>query len=242
MTNRRKFLVISAAAAAAAAAFPLLAQYRTARPMKIGIIGSGRVGGTIGELWVKAGHEVVFSARTIEEVNSLLDRLKLGPRARAGTPKEAAAFGEAVLVSVPYSALPSVGRENAAELKGKVVLDTSNPIPARDGDMAKPFLEKGAGVSSAELMPGARIVRAFNCVGWNQMRTEAHRAGDKLAIPLAADDQAALKVAIGLVQDAGMEPVVVGGLARAKEFDYGTPIFGKPVTAKELRQILNLPA
>jgi len=233
-TNRRTFLH------AAAAASLLLSLPARAAPMKIGIIGAGRVGGTIGELWVKAGHEVLFSARTLEEVNSLLTRLNLGPRARAGTPKEAAAFGEAVLVSVPYAALPQIGKDNAAELKGKVVLDTSNPIENRDGPMAAEMRAKGTGVASAELLPGVRLVRAFNCVGWNSMRTEAHRAGDKLAIPLAADDQGALKVAIGLVQDAGFEPVVVGGLARAKEFDVGTPIFGKAVTAKELRSILGL--
>lgn len=232
--DRRAFL-LAAGAAGMALALPA-----RAAAMKIGIIGSGRVGGTIGELWVKAGHEVVFSAKTIDEVHALLARLNLGPRAKAGTPREAAAFGEAVLVSVPYAALPSVGRENAAELKGKVVLDTCNPIPGRDGEMARPALEKGTGVASAELLPGARLVRAFNCVGWNSMRSEAHRAGEKLAIPLAADDQAALKVAIGLVKDAGFEPVVVGGLARAREFDYGTPIFGRPVTAKELRQILKI--
>jgi predicted dinucleotide-binding enzyme len=208
--------------------------------MKIGIIGAGRVGGTIGELWVKAGHEVVFSARTMDEVNSLLANLKLGPRARAGTPKEAAAFGEAILISVPYAALPQIGRDYGAELKGKVVLDTCNPIENRDGPMAAEMRAKGTGVASPELLPGTRLVRAFNCVGWNSMRTEAHRAGDKLAIPLAADDQGALKVAIGLVQDAGFEPVVVGGLARAREFDVGTPIFGKAVTASEMRRILGI--
>jgi hypothetical protein len=232
--HRRNFLH-AAAATAVLYSLPL-----RAAPMKIGVIGAGRVGGTIGELWVKAGHEVLFSARTLDEVNALLANLKLGPRARAGTPKEAAAFGEAVLVSVPYAALPQIGRDNAAELKGKVVLDTCNPIQNRDGEMAVAAREKGTGVASAELLPGVRLVRAFNCVGWNAMRTEAHRAGEKLAIPLAADDQGALKVAIGLVQDAGFEPVVVGGLARAKEFDVGTPIFGKQVTAKELRQILGL--
>ena len=232
--TRRTFLQ----AAAAASLLRCLPAF--AAPMKIGIIGSGRVGGTVGALWVKAGHEVVFSARTLDEVNALLAKLSLGPRARAGTPKEAAAFGDAVLVSVPYAALPQVGRDNAAELKGKVVLDTSNPIENRDGPMAAEMRAKGTGVASAELLPGARLVRAFNCVGWNSMRTEAHRAGEKLAIPLAADDQDALKVAVGLVQDAGFEPVVVGGLARAKEFDVGTPIFGKAVTAKELRVILGL--
>jgi hypothetical protein len=232
--NRRTFLQ------AAVAASLLQALPARAAPMKIGVIGAGRVGGTIGELWVKAGHEVLFSARTMDEVTALLAKLNLGPRARAGTPKEAAAFGEAVLISVPYAALPQIGRDYAAELKGKVVLDTCNPIENRDGPMAAEMRAKGTGVASAELLPGVRLVRAFNCVGWNSMRTEAHRAGEKLAIPLAADDPAGLKVAIGLVQDAGFEPVVVGGLARAREFDVGTPIFGKSVTAKELRSILGL--
>ena len=239
MNSNRRIFLAGAGALLAASLAPAFGQ-DAGRRMKIGIIGSGRVGGTIGELWVKAGHEVMFSARTMDEVNSLLANLKLGPRARAGTPKDAAAFGDAVLISVPYAALPQIGKDNAAELKGKVVLDTSNPIENRDGPMAAEMRAKGTGVASAELLPGVRLVRAFNCVGWNSMRTEAHRAGDKLAIPLAADDQGALKVAIGLVQDAGFEPVVVGGLARAKEFDVGTPIFGKAVTAKELRSILGL--
>jgi predicted dinucleotide-binding enzyme len=236
MNRKRRAVLIAAGIVLLSGLRPAAGQGR----MKIGVIGSGRVGGTIGELWVKAGHEVMFSARTLEEVDALLANLKLGPRARAGTPKEAAAFGEAVLISVPYAALPQIGRDYAAELKGKVVLDTSNPIENRDGAMAVEMRNKGTGVASAELLPGTRLVRAFNCVGWNSMRSEAHRAGERLAIPLAADDEAALKVAIGLVQDAGFEPVVVGGLARAKEFDVGTPIFGKAVTARELRSILGL--
>ena len=239
MNQKRRAILAAAGAALLSGTIPASGQ-GSGRSMKIGVIGAGRVGGTIGELWVKAGHEVVFSARTMEEVNSLLANLKLGPRARAGTPKEAAAFGEAILISVPYAALPQIGRDYAAELKGKVVLDTCNPIENRDGPMAAEMRAKGTGVASPALLPGTRLVRAFNCVGWNAMRTEAHRAGDKLAIPLAADDQGALKVAVSLVQDAGFEPVVVGGLPRAREFDVGTPIFGRAVTAAELRRILGI--
>ena len=231
-TNRRTFLQ-AAVAAALLSSLPA-----RAAPMKIGIIGSGRVGGTIGGLWVKAGHEVMFSARDIGEVKELV--AGLGPKAQAGTPREAAAFGEAVLISVPYAALPQIGRDNAAELRGKVVLDTCNPIQGRDGEMAIAARAKGTGVASLELLPGVRLVRAFNCVGYTSMRSEAHRAGERLAIPLAADDDAALKVAIRLVKDAGFEPVVVGGLARAKEFDVGTPVFGKALTAGELRKLLNI--
>ncbi len=236
--NQRRRELLCAAVAAVLAGLPRAARPADAQAMKIGVIGSGRVGGTIGGLWVKAGHEVMFSAREIGEVKELV--ASLGPRARAGTPREAAAFGEVVLVSVPYSALPQIGRDYAAELKGKAVLDTSNPIAARDGDMALAARAKGTGVASVEFLPGVRLVRAFSCVGYNSMRSEAHRAGERLAIPLAADDEAALKIAIRLVQDAGFEPVVVGPLARAKEFDVGTPVFGRALTARELRRVLGI--
>jgi predicted dinucleotide-binding enzyme len=234
MNEKRRAILAAAGAMLLAGANPVSGQNR----MKIGVIGSGRVGGTIGGLWVKAGYDVMFSARDISEVKELV--AGLGPKAHAGTPREAAAFGDAVLISVPYAALPQIGRDNAAELKGKVVLDTSNPIAGRDGDMAVAARAKGTGVASVELLPGVRLVRAFNCVGYTSMRSEAHRAGERVAIPLAADDQAALRTAIQLVQDAGFEPVVVGGLARAKEFDVGSPVFGKALTAGELRKMLGI--
>lgn len=206
--------------------------------LRIGVIGSGRVGGTVGTLWVKAGHQVMFSSLDLEHDKALA--AGLGAGARAGTPKEAAAFGEVLFFAVPYAALPGLGRDLAAEIKGKIVLDACNPIPRRDGDMAKEALAKGTGVASPEFLPGARIVRAYNEVGYARMRDEAHRAGERLGIPLAGDDAQALRTAERLVRDAGHEPVVVGGLARAREFDYGTPVFGRPMTAAELRRALGL--
>jgi predicted dinucleotide-binding enzyme len=206
--------------------------------MKIGIIGSGRIGGTLGGLWVKAGYEVLLSARDLDPVQKVA--ASLGPMAHAGTPKEAADFAEVILISVPYGALPQLGRDLAGDLKGKVVLDTCNPNPGRDGDMAVVARAKGTGVASPELLPGVRLVRAFNTVPSAALRSEAHRAGDRIAIPLAADDEAALKIAMQLVKDAGFEPVVVGPLARAKDFDTGTPVFGKALTAAELRRGLGI--
>ncbi|MBI1737019.1 MAG: NAD(P)-binding domain-containing protein [Candidatus Rokubacteria bacterium] len=132
---------------------------------------------------------------------------RLGPNARAGSPREAAAFGEVVLIAVPYGALPQVGRDYAAELRGKVVLETGNPNPGRDGDMAVAARAKGTGVASAEFRPGVRLVRAFTSVPASALRSEAHRAGERVAIPLAADDDGALKTAVRLVEDAGFEPV-----------------------------------
>lgn len=240
--GRRRILQAAGAAAAglAVGVLPLAvrAQSSANKSMKIGIVGSGRIGGTLGELWVKAGHEVLFSSLDLEHDKALAARL--GPTARAGTPREAATFGEVMLISVPYSALPQIGRDLAGEIKGKVVLDTCNPIPRRDGDMAVEAQTKGTGVASAHHLPGARLVRAFNSVGASSLRSEAHRAGERIAIPLAADDKGALEVALRLVQDAGFEPVVVGPLARAREFDVGTPVYAKALTARELRRGLGI--
>src|SRR5215469_4167773 len=91
-------------------------------PVKIGIIGAGHIGGTLATLWVAAGHEVLMSSRHPQELQALAH--SLGPRAHVGTPREAAQFGQVVLISVPYGALPQVGRDLKSELAGKVVLDT----------------------------------------------------------------------------------------------------------------------
>jgi predicted dinucleotide-binding enzyme len=207
-----------------------------AAPMKIGIIGAGHIGGTLGVLWAKAGHEILFSSRHPDELGDLVKRA--GPLAHAGMPREAAAFGEVVLISVPYGALPQVGRDFAAELAGKVVLETGNPYPSRDGAMAEPALAKGTGLASAEFLPGVRLVRAFNSVPAASLASDANRTGERVGIPLASDDRAALEVAAGLVRDAGFEPVIVGSLTSAKKFDRGSAVYGQALTARELRQRL----
>jgi predicted dinucleotide-binding enzyme len=241
--SRREFLRTAGGTAALVAlkGLPVAAQERAAvssRPMRIGIIGSGRIGGTLGELWVKAGHEVLFSSRHPDQLKDLVQRL--GPRTRAGMPGEAAAFGEAVLISVPYAALPQIGRDFVRELAGKVVIETGNPAPKRDGEMAVEALAKGTGIASAGFLPGVRLIRAFNALNYKALASEAHRPGDRVAIPLAGDDQGALAVASRLIQDAGFEPVVVGPLARAKDFDPGTPVYVKVLTAREMRERLGL--
>jgi 8-hydroxy-5-deazaflavin:NADPH oxidoreductase len=226
-------MACTAAAAGAAGALPA-----AEAPLKIGIIGAGHIGGTLASLWVKAGHEVLVSSRHPEQLQGLAR--SLGPRARAGTPHEAALFGNVVLISVPYAALPQIGRDLRTELSGKIVLDTGNPYPQRDGDMAVEARRKGTGVSSAEFLPGVRLVRAFNAINSGDLASEAHRSGERIAIPLAGDDSQALEVAQRLVRDAGFEPVVVGPLSRAREFDVGTAVYTRLMTAAQLRQALGL--
>ena len=241
--NRRDFLRAVAAVAATLALTSVpragrAASKRDTGRMKIGVIGSGRIGGTLGTLWVKADHEVLFSSRHPDQLKALVE--PLGSRARAGWPREAARFGEVVLVSVPYHAVPQIGRDFGRDLEGKVVLETGNPFPGRDGEMAIAARAKGTGRASAEFLPGTRLVRAFNSVPHYDLRSEAHRAGERVAIPLASDDREALAVASRLVTDAGFEPVVVGPLSRAKSFDVGTSVFGQALTARELRRRLGL--
>ena len=103
-------------------------------PLKIGIVGTGNIGGALATHWAKAGHELVISSRHPEELQDLAK--SLGPKVRVGTPSEAAKFGDVILLSVPYKATPQVGRDLANDWKGKILLDTGNPYPFRDGAMA----------------------------------------------------------------------------------------------------------
>ena len=234
--NRRQIILTAAACLCAGSVFAA----NDGAPLRIGIIGTGHIGGTLAKHWAEAGHELVISSRHPEKLRELAS--SLGPKVRAGTPKEAAEFGEVVVISVPYAATPQVGRDFRKELAGKVVLDTGNPYPQRDGEMAHEARRKGTGVASAEFLPGVRLVRAFNAINWNNLRDDAYREGERYAIPLAGDDPQALAVAQRLVRDTGFEPVVVGPLARARELDVGTPVYTRMLTAAELRRELGLPA
>lgn len=227
--NRREFLVVAGAAVAVGLPWHATGAEKT----KIGIVGSGRVGGALGAVWVKAGHEVMFSSRNIEHDRELA--AKLGGTARAGTPREAAAFGDVVMVSVPYRALPDVGKDLGGLIKGKVVIDTCNPFPGRDGEIADWARKKGAGLASAELLPGARLVRAFNAIGAGQMGS-AHKQPGRVGMPIAGDDAQAIAVASRLIRDIGYEPVLIGGLVMGKHLMPGTALAGER-TAEEIRRI-----
>ncbi len=231
-------LVAATAALALLAAPAHGAEPGSAKPLKIGIIGAGHIGGTLARLWAKAGYEVMISSRHPQDLQDLAR--SLGPKAKVGLPRNAALFGDVVVVSIPYGATPQLGKDLSKQLAGKIVLDTGNPYPARDGPMAEDARRRGTGVTSAEYLPGTHLVRAFNAIAAGSLASDAHRAGEKVAIPLAGNDAEALAVAQRLVRDAGFDPVVVGGLDRAKEFDVGTPVYVKLLTARELRSALHL--
>jgi len=228
----RRLLIGSGLALAALPAF-------AAEKMKIGIIGAGNIGGAVGQMLAEAGYPVMLSARNLEPVKALA--AKIGHSATAGTEKEAAAFGPVVVIAVPWAALPQVGKDLGSELKGKIVIDTCNPRPARDGDLAKEGLEKGTGVTDPAWLPGTRLVRGFNALSSRLLLPNRHHSPELIAIPLAADDKAAMTVVAGIVRDTGYEPVMVGGLSTAKGFDLGTPDFSTTLTAAQMRKFFKLP-
>jgi predicted dinucleotide-binding enzyme len=235
--------VLSAAILAATLWMPVSFSQQAAAPapapLRIGVIGTGNIGGALATHWARAGHELVISGLDPEALRPLAARL--GARVRVGSPREAAAFGEVILIAIPYSALPQVGRDFAKEMAGKVVLETGNPYPNRDGAMAEEARRIGTGVASATYLPGVRLVRAFNAIAAANLRDLGNRPGSRVAIPLAGDDAAALATASRLVRDAGFDPVVVGGLSEAKRFDVGTSVYVKLLDAAQLRAELKVP-
>ena len=201
-------------------------------PMKIGIIGSGNIGSTLGTFWAQAGHQVLFSSRNPDNLKPLVE--KVGPRARAGTVSEAIAFGDVILVAVPYGSMAQISRDYAKDLAGKIVMDTGNAVLARDGEIGKEAREKGVGLTTQRLLPGARVVRAFNTLGVNRLRNNANRPEGRIGIPMAGDDPEALKIASMLVRDAGFDPAVLGGMNRSRLFEQTNPLYGQEVSAQAM--------
>ena len=230
--KRRVFLLAATAATLVPSAFA------QGKPTKIGIIGSGRIGSTFGTLWTKAGHEVMFSDRDADVAKKAAEAA--GTKAKSGSVEQAVAFGDVVFIAVPYGALPAIAQQVGPQLKGKVVIDPNNPVPSRDGELGAQAKEKGAAVSTAALLPGARLVRTFNSWGYALMAREANRPAPRMASPVAADDPGALKVGVQLVSDAGFDPVPAGSLAASKAFDLGSSVSGKVMTADEMRKALSL--
>jgi predicted dinucleotide-binding enzyme len=208
------------------------------KPLRIGVIGAGWLGGTVGRCWVKAGHEVLFSTRHPEELESWVK--PLGPRASFGTPQQAAEFGDILLLAVPYESIPELAKSLGTLMHGKIVLDACNPSASSSTALAKEALANGAAVTTAKYLTGARVVRAFSAVDATSVEASFSEAGVRLGVPIASDDTDALQVIAQLVRDAGCSPVIVGSLKQAVSFQRGGPGFRANTSEPELRRLLGL--
>ena len=193
----------------------------------IGLIGSGNIGSTVARLAVAAGHDVVLSnSRGPETLTELVD--ELAPQARAGTASEAAAAGEIVVVTVPLKAYRQVPVEQA---RGKVVIDTNNYYPERDGRIAD--LEDESTTTSELLqahLPGSRVVKAFNNIYVTQLAGLPRPTGDpqRSVLPLAGDDAAAKRAVTAFLDSIGYDALDVGPLSEGWRFQRDTAAYVQP--------------
>jgi 8-hydroxy-5-deazaflavin:NADPH oxidoreductase len=193
----------------------------------IGFIGSGHIGGTVARLSVAAGHQVVMSnSRGPDTLKDLV--AELGPQARAATAAEAAGAGELAVVSVPVLAF---GQLPAGALAGRVVMDTCNYYPQRDGQIAD--LDSGELTSSellARYLPGAAVVKVFNNIFYKHLESLARPAGDpsRSFLPIAGDGAAAKAAVTAFLGSIGYGALDGGPLAGSWRQEPGTPVYGAP--------------
>ena len=193
----------------------------------IGFIGSGNIGSTVARLAVEAGYDVVLSnSRGPETLTELVDRL--GPKARAATAAEAAEAGDLVVVTVPLKAYRDVPVE---PLRGKVVIDTDNYYPDRDGHIAE--LDDESTTTSELLqahLPESSVVKAFNNIYVSHLATLARPAGDpeRTVLPIAGDDEAAKQTVAALLDAIGYDAYDAGALAEGWRFQRDTAAYVQP--------------
>ena len=219
------------------AAHPARARAQTNTPLKIGSVGAGRMGGALGALLVKAGYPVMFSSRHPDNIKPLAERL--GPLAQIGTVEQAVAFGDMVVMVVPYAALEGIGKTHGRALLTKpVVMDICNPIAGRDGAEVVKWVDEhgGAGLASAQLLQTNRIVRAFNGISYRRVGDIAHHPGNLVGVPIAGDDQKANALGEGVIRKMGFEPVLIGSLAMGKHLLPRMPL-AEERTPAEIRRI-----
>ena len=203
--------------------------------MNIGIIGVGNIGSTAAKLFANAGHDVAISnSRGPETLERLVS--ELGPGVRAATVEDAASFGEVVLVAIPfwsYEALP------AHRLASKIVVDATNYYEGRDGRIDFGDLTSSELIS--EHLSRARLVKAFNTMYYETLRTEVRDSnGDRLVLFLAGDDEEAKAIVSGLIDEIGFSPVNTGSLRDGgRKQQPGSPIYNVPMTAEQARETLD---
>lgn len=207
------------------------------RYMKIGIIGSGNIGGTLGQHWAKAGHEVMFSSRNPEE----LKLMAAEAGAQTGTVQQAATFGEVILLAIPFGKIPELAQQ-IGQLDNKILIDATNPYPQRDGDLARQVIEDESQTATgytASQFPGAHTIKAFNSIYYKVLEEKAFRTGDeRIAVQICGNDVQAKQTVMHLIAAIGFAPQDIGDLKSGTVFEPGAPLYNKNLTIDEAESLL----
>ena len=207
--------------------------------MKIGIIGAGNIGANSAKLFIEAGHEIAIAnsrgAKTLKELVA-----QLGERATAVSAAEAAAFGEVVFVSIPFGKYAELAADG---FEGKIVIDSNNYYPERDGHYAELDDDK---TTSSELLgnhlKGARIVKGFNTIWFEHLKTQGDKnlpLAERRVIFIAGDDSEAKEEVAKLIAEIGFAAVETGFLHEGGKLQQpGAPIYNRVLTAREAEALL----
>jgi predicted dinucleotide-binding enzyme len=197
-------------------------------------LGAGNVGGTLGRHWAKAGHQVFLSSRHPKDLQKLVKEIDKG--AQAGTLAEAASFGEVMVLAIPWTKKEELPAPDL--FKGKVAIDTMNPYSAFGSVIG--LGESTSSEEVAKLLPGARLVKAFNTMPARALQSEAFKSGnDRLSIFAAGDDPEAKQIVSRLVEDIGFVPIDTGSLKEGgRSQQPGSPIYAERLTEEQARAIL----
>jgi predicted dinucleotide-binding enzyme len=202
--------------------------------MKVGVIGSGHIGATLARRLVETGHEVAISnSRGPDTLHDLATSIGAKP----ATVEDAAEFGDIVVEAIPFGAYEALPRE---ALKGKVVIDAANYYPGRDGTYEQVENDTASAELIARHLQDATVVKAFNTMMWKHIRDlhKPHGDPERLAMPVAADDESAKRTVFELVDELGFDPVDGGTLHDSKRQEPGTPVYGADLKADAARDAL----
>ena len=206
--------------------------------MKIGVIGSGNIGGNIGKNWAKAGHEVMFSSRHPEELKEMAEDVG----AKVGTTEEAAEFGKVILLAIPYGKVPDIA-EQIGSLNNKILIDAGNPYPNRDGEVAQKVIDDESQTATgyvASLFPDAKTVKAFNSVHYQIFVEQAFKQGDeRIAVQICCDDEQAKATVKQLIEDMGFAPQDLGDLSQGVLFEPNAPLYNQNLKIGDAEKLLS---
>ncbi len=206
--------------------------------MKIGIIGSGNIGETLGRHWAKVGYEVMFSSRHPEELKAMAEEVD----AQIGTVEAVAAFGDVVLLAIPFGKIPEVAQQ-IGRLDNKILIDATNPYPQRDGDAARRVIADESQTATgyvAGLFPGAHTIKAFNSIYFKVLAEQAFQTGnERIAVLFCGDNQQAKQTVKQLIEDIGFAAQDIGDLSRGVVFEPDAPLYNKSLKIDEAQALLS---
>lgn len=203
----------------------------------IGIVGTGKIGGSIAKLLVKNGYQVILASKNNKTAQAIV--LELGIQASINPPERMTEFADIIILSAPLSEIPFLSLSFRMSCKDKILIDTCNPSRSRDGKIAFDIFESfsTSSIWLKQYFPKAKIVKAFNTISDKVFIDQIGRKGSvDIAIPIASDDDYSMQKVYNIVQKIGFTPVIAGNLDKAKHFGPGTMPYGANVTGEVLQK------